>query len=388
MSSHHTHDRAAIILKGVIGDYIVLFDKGHSNNVDPYIAKWSLYSFSHKEKALELPFQYAYYCEDGASRGKNGQPITGEYHINQWRKAVTSAMVVPEGTFIELKFFDQNSYFEMPMWKFDGLTELAANLKIALRTKKETLPGKVGNREVATVWIDFSVPEHVDLIHATTRDNSTGHEAGATVNPDSYKRLMMPFEIFSRSMATQLFWHRDFDTKNVEVKTVRSSWEFKENLIGLTFSNDDAYGYQEDVTVVRDWTGKVLSTSPMQWFGLQLTDIEQRQPGSAESAYRKFKAELKAVKNYPMEGMTVEVSVIATTGQLRELGEWRAEQRQELFNRCHKPGFPALFTDRAKDHKEALRLAPVIDCNLYVPAVDDGKHTGSTHGSQEQLSFA
>lgn len=358
MSSEYIYDRAAIRLKGVGCDYIALYALSHSNNVDPYIPEWNLYGLSKLEDALDKPLQYCYYCDDGMTRGKKGQRISGEFDITKWREAIERATVITREFKVTLKFCNE-SHSQSHAWqKLEKIKAFAARSGLQLKIDNIT-----ERTDAAWLEIDLENPEHVDLAWSTTRDMSDAE------SNDYHKRLMLPFNYLQRQVAQRLLGHLGFcDERRVSstVQRKKSNFELQEVIYKFQFPVDGQPDYKDERFVVVNWLGRILSCDPMRWFCLKLIELEKKNPGTAESAYAKFKKHMNELQVTSHEGMTIEVMASLTDSQRADMTQWDIEKREKLFARSHKPGFPALYTESVQDHLQAMALAPYLECNLAV----------------------
>ncbi|ABM39498.1 hypothetical protein [Polaromonas naphthalenivorans] len=374
MSSEYIYDRAAVRLKGVRFEYIALYILSHSNNVDPYIPNWNLYGFSKLEDALDIPLKYCYYCDDGITRGKKGQMISGEFDINKWRVAIERAPIIKDEFRLQLKFCDEKHSESHPLLKLEKIKAFAVQLDLHLE-----IESILGHSEAAWLVLDLNNPEHVDLAWATTRDMSDAE------SNDSYKRLMLPFNFLQRQVAERFFGHLGYcDEKRASATVLRkqSNFDLPETIYKFEFPVDDQPVYKDVRFVVVNWLGRILSCSPDRWFCLKLIELEKKHLGTAESAYIKFKKHMKALQVTSHEGMTIEVMASLSGAQRAEMTQWDMDKRDRLFARLHKPGMSAIFTEVVKDHIQAMALAPYIECNLAISEMKTAKKP-----QVEQMTF-
>lgn len=357
MSSEYIYDRRAVLLSGTDCNYIALFILSHSNNVDPHEPHWSLYGLSKQCDALNIPLKYAHYCDSGITRGVRGRSITGEYDITKWRQAIAAVRNVSFK--LNIRFYEKPVWTELGQPLFKKLSALASQRNIALTVEAGTDVFRGESRPYESLTLDLAKPSDVDLIWQSTRDG-TDPEA-----VDHHKRMVLPGNLLRRDyFAFGLDTFAKAQTLLVP-KLIPSTWKLNEKILKFAFPVNGQATYMDERYVVVDWRGRVISTSPEYWFCEHvLPKAEAAEPGSAESAYKKFKAIKKSLHVTPHEGMTIEVPATMKTEQLSKLENWQQENRQAFFARLLKPGFPAAYTDCVDDHIKALSMSDFMECNL------------------------
>lgn len=374
MSSEYIYDRAAVRLKGTCREYMAIFVKSHSSNVDPFIPEWSLYSFVKTEDVLNAPLQYCYYCDDGMTRGINGRKITGEYDLTKWREAIEKASMIKDAFKFQIWFSEEKHSQSQPLQKLEKIKAFADKSELNLEIEIVQ-----GNSAAACLLIDLNNPKHVDLVWDTTRDMTD------IDSKDSHKRLMLPFNFLQRQVAERLFVLHGYDDKKRTSTTVlehHSSYEMEETIYKFEFPVDIQPVYNETRFVVVNWLGRILSCYPERWFCLKLIELERKYPGTAESAYVKFKKLMKSLPVTSHEGMTIEVVASLSVEQRAEMTEYDLDRRDRLFDRLHKPEMYAVYTDSVKDHLQAMALSPYVECNLAISEMKLRKKT-----QIEQIAF-
>ena len=382
MSSEHIYDRAALVIKGEKNDYIALFSSSHSSNVDPYIPEWNLYSFSKKEDALNTPLRYAYYADEGMNRGERGQGITGEFDIFKWRQAIASPTTLNDSCEITVTFLNEKFDWEHHSRKLERIEQIAVASDIQLSIDTSIVTRNDRDVESKSLYLDLGNPKHVDLIYEITRDGSDPE------SHDSHKRLMVSNDFIGRKVASYTLGWSDLVLRrrtDNPVFVTRSTWKLHETILKFAFPVEGQNEYKDEKFAVVNWLCRIVSTHPFQWFCEKLVEIEKMQPGSAESAYRKFKALMKKVEVSSHEGMTIEVMAALSDKQKSKMYDYVLQRRKSLFDRCLKPDFQAMFTESVSDHITALFLSEFVECNMCAPAMFPQENSENVNQRAEQL---
>lgn len=361
MSSEYISGRAAVNLYGRKGAYTALFVKSVSSNVDPQTPTWGLYGFSKKEDAMDRVLKYAHYCDGGMTRGHRGVKISGETEIGRWREAIANASVVPDKLRVSLQFMDKPTPFQLPIESLTRINDLAVAGFFSLTCID--LRDCNGNRCGDELQLDLSLPAHVDLIWDITREGQ--------VEPRQYSSdtsLVRASDVFRSFESSYEFPRFTKDPLAVVVKAKKSDFSFPENQL-LKIQYEVHPGTQPDPDFYMDYLylgledDKVVaaSRSVMDWFcrGL-LIQLETLNPGTAESAYRTFKALHKSI------GVTALDSLGEVFMKKPEVvPQWCAEKVKCLFERGEvQAGSDSLYKAHSDDRMNAIGLADVLECWL------------------------
>lgn len=157
----------------------------------------------------------------------------------------------------------------------------------------------------------------------------------------------------------------------VTTPVVKSAWVMKDAIWKIEFPYPGQQSHSYPKFAVTDWQFRVLSTQPWYWFCEKLIAIEAAAPGSAESAYRKFKKIMKEIPAARHKGMTIELLADSASAILPD---WAQERLAGLFvSTGHNPDFGVLYTEKAEDHLVALELSQFLQCNLALADVQTEK---------------
>lgn len=358
MSSEYIYQRKALTLKGRTCNFIALFCLSHSSNTYPHEPNWHLYGLSRQEDALTIPLMYARYADSGVNRGPKGRSITGEYDITQWRDAISKAPVCQTTT--QLRFSEKSMWYEQKLSNLAKVVEHANHLGVSLVLNDSVDTFHGDSWKCTTLTLDLSKTSDVDLIWNLTRDGSDSEAK------DSYKRLVEPSEIFSSR--EQWVNESDHTVRLLERPTLqrsKSSWMLNERILKFEFPVDGQDMYKDMRFAVLNWQSQIIATDPECWFCHEVLPLlERKEPGSAESAYKRFKTIMASLPVTSHEGMTIEVNALLGDSEKAALDDWQLKARAKLFERCLKPTFPQAYTDTVKDHLAAFGLADFLICSL------------------------
>jgi hypothetical protein len=368
MSSEYISGRAAVNLYGRKGAYTALFVKSVSSNVDPQTPTWGLYAFSKKEDAMDHVIKYAYYCDGGMTRGTRGVKISGETEISLWREAIANAGVLPKPYRTTIRFMDKPAPFELPIESLSVVNDLAVDGQFSLAL--HPLITCQGDKCGVEVTLDLSHPAHIDLIWDITRKGQT-----PTRKYSSCTSLVPAHDVFRNFVSSGDFVGLRFpkDPLATVVTAKKSNFEYYQNqLLKFQLTQDhpeNAYGpYTEEVFVVLEGTTVVSSSSSvLGWFCRdRLIQIEAANPGTAESAYRAFKA-----LHNETAVTTLSSSVAIVMKKPAAVPAWCAQKVEDLFSKAVRLSEDEnLFVADPFDRMKALALSDVIECSLI-----DGNQT-------------
>ena len=362
MSSEYISGRAAINLYGRKGAYTALFVKSVSSNVDPQTPTWGLYGLSRKEDAMDRVLKYAHYCDSGMTRGTRGVKISGETEISLWREAIANAGVLPESHQVKIRFMDKPTPFQLPIETLSRVNELAVAGFFSL-TCSPILDWPNQVKCGYELTLDLSLPAHVDLIWDSTRDGQ--------VEPRQYSSdtsLVRASDIFKGFVSSYEWPKFKKDPLAVVVKARKSDFSFLDyQLLKIQYEvhpgpRPDPYFYLDYLFVALE-ADKVVaaSRSVMSWFcGDLLIQLETLNPGTAESAYRAFKALHRSTR----------VTAVDELGEVmmkkpESVPQWCAEKVESLFARAQgQLGSENLYKAHPDDRMKALVLADVLECQV------------------------
>lgn len=366
MSSEYIYRRKAVNIRGTRNVYTALFVESHSNNVDPHEPHWWVQAFVKQKDALAAILPHVHYCEDGMTRGPKGVAISGEHSIGKWREALSNAILITPGTYLDLKFLDGRHRYgsELPSSLLADFKNLAQELDCEIPilpihkmlNSGETCVGQ-------SVRLFLSNPEDADLIWEMTQRLKVQSAYGnGELYPVKASFLREPLIPLLESRRDSL---SDMDSDRQNVTTVKSEWVMQESIIrmDLPMEGHPEYTYPRHVVIAAN--GAVLSTDPHRWFGKKLVELEAACPGSAESAYRKFKKLLKALPITDYKSLSVEVPAAMPASVIVKMPAWVQEHRAKLFESwTYQSGAPFLKTDDLKSLLAALYVSDFIDCVL------------------------
>ncbi|UUZ66343.1 hypothetical protein LP417_35625 (plasmid) [Polaromonas sp. P1-6] len=367
MSSEYIYGRKAVNIKGVNNTYTALFIESHSSNTFPHNPHWSLYAFSKKENAMDFVLRHVHYCDGGLTRGPRGVSISGEYEIGRWREAIAGALIVSPDMPLHLAFCNNHYHgTQLPLEALEPFKQIVRESKAPVEfdpmqpsfNGKETVAAELAN-------LNLGNPVHADLIWRATQeimvsDSLRGNE-----------KRPVPAYVFMHSLKGRMQSSYNClveDRESIATPIVKSDWVIQETITKFEFPYDDDPAYTYPKYAVTNWTGRILSTDPERWFCTKLIELEAAQPGSAESAYRKFKRLLKALPVSPYQGITIEVIAAMPSPEREKLAQWVLDDRAKLFESAgYEVGHYAVYTSDTRGHQAAMALSGFFECNLAVP---------------------
>ncbi len=373
MSSEYIYDRKAINLLGVKNAYTALFVQSHSSNDGEYTPRWKLFGFSKKTDAMDHVVRCAHYCEDGLTRGVAGAPITGQYEIGQWREALRNASMITEDSsskFVDLVFTEKPSLTSDGPQVKDALLSLANSCGVMLQ---HFLVDCDKHPVHTQVRMNLSLAEHADLVW----------DAVSTIKVPSIfaheGMVGLPPYAFFRAIANALNAGEDFplDPWPYVTHATTSAFELNELFFKFEFPVEGQSVWKDTRVVVTDWACRVLSMDPYGWFAARLAAMEAKVPGCAETAFRLFKQQMKALQVTPVEQIgtvevrpLVEADAAAAAQALEKLHPWQREAIKALSSAHGKQaGQEAVYTCTPKEHLEALCLSSYAPCYIAVDAL-------------------
>jgi hypothetical protein len=369
MSSEYIYGRKAVNIRGLAATYTALFIESHSSNTFPHEPRWSFYAISKQENALNYVLRHVHHCEGGMTRGPKGVAISAPHEIGCWREAIASAGTMHPGTQLNLEFC-KNHYYgsQLPLESLAPFKQLASELELPMAftplRKMDELGASVEIGEAVT--LNLSHPGVADLVwramqEIKVKDLLYGGEP----------RLVSGY-VFMRPLTDACHpWLKPLpvDREVRVVPLVKSDWVMQETITKFKFPYENDPGFSFEKFVVSDWQGRVVSTDPERWFCTKLIELEAAHPGTAESAYRRFKKIIKALVVTPHQGVTIEVMAAMPTAENEVWPQWVIDGRAKLFaaSAQYKEGFAALYTGDVTSHLGALALSDFLECNIALP---------------------
>lgn len=368
MSSEFVYERRAVNLYGAKGAYTALFIKSHSSNTYPHLPEWNLYALEKKENAMDSACRYAYYCEDGCTRGARGVGITGDSEIGRWRDAISSAYTTPQNFTVLLTFCEKPAPWDLSLLTMVKFQDFAAGVGIQLLA--DFVYQRIGGKETIVghqLRLNLSYAHHVDLMWDATRDLTDLEKT------DQNKQLIQPhcfMKSIERQMANSyLFWQKDPLATQLSAKT--SKMELAESMFKFAFPVEGQTDYRHEVFVCVNQNGLVLYSGrdPHNWFcKTKLMQEEAAHPGTAESAYRKFKKLIKALPTTPHEGLAVLMKEVASLRLPQAIPDWAVAKVTQLFKKAeYLVGTANIWKAHADDLVGALSSAEYGEVYLSVP---------------------
>ena len=369
MSSEYIYGRKAVTIKGNAATYTALFIESHSSNTFPHEPRWSFYAISKQEHAMDYVLRHVHYCESGMTRGPKGVAISAPHEIGCWRDAIANARAIRPVMWLHLEFC-KNHYYgsQLPIDALEPFKQIIVEMELkpdfAPMFKKDELGIDVQVGE--SVTLNLGHPGVADLVWRATQEIKVKDTLyGGEPRMVSGYVFMRPLTSACQSFADPL--PDDIDARVVPL--VKSDWILDETITKFVFPYDHDPSFSFTKFVVSNWQGRVLSTDPERWFCKKLIELEAAHPGSAESAYRRFKKIMKGLVVTPHKGVTIEVMAAVPTAENEKWPQWVLDGRAKLFAAppYYKDGFPAMYTDDVASHLGALALSEFLECNIALP---------------------
>jgi hypothetical protein len=365
VSSEYVYDRRAVNLQGVNGTYTALFIKSHSSNTFPHNPHWWLYHLSEKPSAIYHVLRYAHTCDDGLTRGPGGSPLSGQHDIALWRKAITEASTVPSkedaGSMAStVVFAEKPCLAEYALEVMPKFLALAASMGIALSSEPYSGSGPARH----AVTIDLCEPGHIDLIWRASREIEVKPLYG---DETCFMRASMFLKPIENILGSLYLPQLPSDPLAIVTVPASSKYVVPEAIRRFEFPVEGLANQTHRMLVVTDWQCNILSTRPDHWFAQRLVEIEQANPGTAESAYRKFSRLIKALPASSIEGSIAEVLPCAKKAE-----KWRGQRWvQDTIERFYAGQGASdmsvpLYTSTAQQLLAALNVCEYLDCKLAV----------------------
>lgn len=365
MSSEYVYDRCAVNLYGVDAEYTALFTCSHSNNTFPHNPHWWMYHLSEKPRAIDQVLRYAHTCDDGMTRGPGGLPLSGQHDIALWRAAIAQACTVPAqdefgAMCATLEFAEKPASQVFSLNVMTKFLDLAASMGIDLASEQS--PGTGPARHF--VKFDLREARHIDLMWRAGREIEVPSLYGT-------EKAFMPLSAFCKPITAILgCLHMPplpRDRLATVTAPVSSKYEVPQTIRRFEFAVEGQADDTQRMLVVTDWQCRILSTRPDHWFAHRLVEIEAANPGTAESAYRKFKRLVKSLPASAIQGSIVEVLPCAKKAEQWQGQRWVQDTIDRFYaaQGARDVSVP-FYAETGRQLLAAMHVSPYLDCRLAV----------------------